>query len=87
MLAPVSMHAVLNSPANGVTPEQDGAMLAPVSMHAVLNSAGGPVCPTYHMLFCQGASPSSTKGFSTGRILFPKERTLVLTVRVPVRPI
>jgi len=63
MLAPVSMHAVLNSPANGVTPEQDGAMLAPVSMHAVLNSAGGPVCPTYHMLFCQGPPPLRLKVF------------------------
>ena len=88
MLAPVSMHVVLENPANGISPEQDGAMLAPVSMHVVLETTGADrFALIYDVLFCHGASPSSTKGFSIGRIHFPKDSTLVLTVTVPVRPI
>ena len=40
-------------------------MLAPVSMHVVLETTGADrFALIYDVLFCHGASPSSTKGFS-----------------------
>ena len=91
MLAPVSMHVALETKqTESHLAEQDGAMLAPVStsMHVVLETTGADrLALIYDVLFCHGASPSSTKGFSIGRIHFPKDSTLVLTVTVPVRPI
>ena len=44
-------------------------MLAPVSMHVVLETTGADrFALIYDVLFCHAASPSSTKGFSIGRM-------------------